>query len=57
MAKKGARQLIAWICTVCKKQNYISEKNKTNDPDKLTFKKFCNRCRKHIDHKESQKLK
>jgi len=53
MAKKGARQHFAFICTVCKSQNYIAEKNKINTPDKLEF----NHCRKHTLHKETSKLK
>lgn len=57
MAKKGARQPLALVCTVCKSQNYLTEKNKTNTPDKLVLKKFCKRCRKVTEHKESSKLK
>jgi large subunit ribosomal protein L33 len=57
MAKKGPRQLIALICSVCKSQNYITEKNKINTPEKLVLKKFCRRCRKVTEHKESSKLK
>jgi large subunit ribosomal protein L33 len=56
MAKKGQRILIALKCTVCGKQNYITEKNKLNDKDKLEFNKFCNNCRKVTKHKESGKL-
>jgi len=57
MAKKGPRQLIALVCSQCQSQNYITEKNKTNTPDKLEFKKFCKRCRKKTIHKETSKLK
>ena len=57
MAKKGPRQLIAFVCTVCKRQNYVSEKNKINQPEKLVLKKFCKFCRKSTDHKETSKLK
>ena len=57
MAKKGPRQIIALICTVCKSQNYISEKNKTNKPEKLVLKKYCKKCRKVTEHKETSKLK
>lgn len=56
MAKKGQRQLFALLCTVCKSQNYLTEKNKVNTPDKLEFNKFCKTCRKVTPHKESQKL-
>jgi len=57
MAKKGPRQIMALICTVCKSQNYITEKNKTNQPDKLVFKKYCRRCKRVTEHKETSKLK
>lgn len=57
MAKKGARQIFAFICSVCKSQNYISEKNKINTPDKLELKKYCKRCKKSTPHKENAKLK
>jgi large subunit ribosomal protein L33 len=57
MARKGARQLFGLICSECKNQNYITEKNKTNTEAKLEFKKFCKRCRKVTSHKETQKLK
>jgi large subunit ribosomal protein L33 len=57
MAKKGARQLFGLICSVCKKQNYITEKNKTNTEAKLALNKYCSRCRRATEHKETQKLK
>ncbi|MBM3209486.1 50S ribosomal protein L33 [Candidatus Shapirobacteria bacterium] len=57
MATKGQRIKIGLVCSICKSQNYISEKNKTNSPDKLVLKKFCRRCRKVTEHKETQKLK
>jgi large subunit ribosomal protein L33 len=57
MAKKGARELVALICTVCKNQNYITERNKLNMESKLEIKKYCKFCRKQQLHKESLKLK
>ncbi len=57
MAKKGPRQLIGFKCTECKNFNYLSERNKTNTPDKLELKKYCSRCKKHTLHKEVSKLK
>lgn len=57
MAKKGNRFILALNCTLCKSQNYISEKNKVNTTEKLVFKKFCKKCRKVTEHKESSKLK
>lgn len=57
MAKKGARQMYALVCTVCKSQNYVTTKNKLNTQDKLAFNKYCKRCKKSTPHKESSKLK
>ncbi len=58
MAKKGEQRiLIALVCQECKSQNYITKKNKVNRPEKLVLKKYCRHCRKHTDHKESDKLK
>jgi len=57
MAKKGAREFVALICSVCKNQNYITERNKINMEGKLEIKKYCKFCKKHQLHKESAKLK
>ena len=57
MAKKGQRQLLGLVCSVCHCRNYVSEKNKTNTPDKLVIKKYCPRCRKITEHQETSKLK
>jgi large subunit ribosomal protein L33 len=56
MAKKGSRVLIGMVCEVCKKQNYVSEKNKVNTQVALKLKKYCNKCKKHTMHKEKKKL-
>ena len=55
--KKTQRILIALVCSVCGAQNYISEKNKTNTPDKIKLNKYCKWCRKVTEHKETTKLK
>ena len=61
MAKKGARELVALQCSVCKNQNYVTERNKVNmdtkGKGKLQIKKWCKHCRKQQLHKESSKLK
>ncbi|MBN1263118.1 MAG: 50S ribosomal protein L33 [Candidatus Pacebacteria bacterium] len=57
MAKKGPRQPFGLVCETCKSQNYISQKNKVNTPDKVEFRKFCRKCRKVTLHKEVSKLK
>ncbi|MBT6401794.1 50S ribosomal protein L33 [candidate division WWE3 bacterium] len=57
MAKRTNRVLIGLTCEVCKRQNYVSEKNKVNSPDKVAFTKFCKQCKTKTNHKEKQKLK
>ncbi|HLE48454.1 MAG TPA: 50S ribosomal protein L33 [Patescibacteria group bacterium] len=63
MAKKGAREIVAMICSVCKSQNYVTQRNKVNmatkseGSSKLNIKKWCKNCKKVQLHKESPKLK
>lgn len=58
MAKKGNRILILLECTECKSRNYITSKNKVNNPEKIdSLSKFCKKCKKHTVHKEQQRLK
>ena len=57
MAKKGARGFVGMVCSVCKSQNYITQRNKVNIEKKLELKKYCNKCRKQTLHKETTKLK
>ncbi|MBA2449358.1 MAG: 50S ribosomal protein L33 [Chloroflexi bacterium] len=54
MAKKADRVLITLACNECKERTYHSEKNKRNDPDRLTLAKYCPRCRKHQEHRETR---
>jgi len=61
MAKKGAREIVGMICSVCKSQNYVTERNKVNmdtkGKGKLHVKKWCKKCKKVQIHKETTKLK
>lgn len=55
MAKKTeARSGITLQCTVCKEENYRSEKNKKNTPDKIELKKHCPKCKDTTLHKEKK---
>lgn len=55
MAKKDDRMIITLACGDCKERNYTTMKNKKNDPDRLNLNKYCGRCRKHTEHKETKK--
>ncbi|MDP3993654.1 MAG: 50S ribosomal protein L33 [Candidatus Doudnabacteria bacterium] len=47
--------LIKLQCTVCKRINYNTTKNKKTTPELLELKKFCKWERKHTLHKEMKK--
>ncbi len=48
------REIIALRCTVCKRRNYTTRKNKRTTPGKLELKKYCPFDRKHTLHKETK---
>ena len=48
------RELIALECSICKRKNYYSTKNKKRHQEKLVLNKFCKFCRKHTEHKETK---
>ena len=56
MASKSTdiRPKITMACTECKERNYITRKNRRNDPDRMELKKYCKWCRKHTPHKETK---
>ena len=39
------RPKITLACEVCKHRNYITKKNRRNDPDRMELKKFCPQLR------------
>ena len=41
-------------CQDCQERNYSTTKNKRLHPDRVQFKKYCPRCNKHTDHKETR---
>ena len=42
-------------CSVCGEENYLTEKNKKNTPDRLEQMKYCPKCKKQTLHKEKTK--
>ncbi|MFA5413011.1 MAG: 50S ribosomal protein L33 [Patescibacteria group bacterium] len=46
--------LIKMECTVCKRVNYFSHKNKKTLKNRLELKKYCKWCKKHVAHKETK---
>ena len=41
-------------CTECHERNYLSSKNRRNNPDRVEFKKYCPRDRKVTLHRETK---
>jgi len=56
MASKSAdvRPKITMACVDCKERNYITKKNRRNDPDRMELKKFCPRCKASTLHRETR---
>ncbi len=48
------RSIISLECGVCKERNYSTTKNKRTMADKLVLSKYCKRCKKHTEHKETK---
>lgn len=46
---------ITMECTECKERNYITKKNKRNNPDRIELEKYCPRERRVTLHRESKK--
>ncbi len=42
------------VCTECGEENYITNKNKKHNPDRLEVKKYCPRCKKETLHREKK---
>ncbi|MFV0535142.1 MAG: 50S ribosomal protein L33 [Cumulibacter sp.] len=54
MASTDVRPKITLACQECKNRNYITNKNRRNDPERLEMKKFCPTCRQHQVHRETR---
>lgn len=58
MAKKAtARVKLGLFCSVCKSRNYVTSRNKLNTKEKLVLLKYCQKCKKRTEHKETDKFK
>ena len=50
----GARDIVILQCTVCKRRNYTTTRNKKRNQTKVELKKYCPFDRKHTLHKETK---
>lgn len=48
------RDLVKLVCEECKSENYYTDKNKKLNPERIEFKKYCPKCKKHTVHKEKK---
>ncbi|MDP8218180.1 MAG: 50S ribosomal protein L33 [Candidatus Theseobacter exili] len=48
------REIITLACTVCKRRNYTTQKDKKKTPERLELKKYCRFDRKHTVHRETK---
>jgi large subunit ribosomal protein L33 len=51
---KGRTEKFVLGCPDCGSENYVTSKNRQNNPDKLTLSKYCRFCRKHTTHTEKR---
>lgn len=51
---KHMRDKVKLVCTECGEENYYTDKNKKNTPDRLEMKKYCPRERKVTLHREKR---
>lgn len=54
MARNDVRPKITLACTQCKNRNYITRKNRRNDPDRLQLAKYCRNCNASTAHRETR---
>jgi large subunit ribosomal protein L33 len=54
VAATDVRPKITLACEECKHRNYITKKNRRNDPDRLTIRKYCPNCKTHRAHRETR---
>jgi len=54
VAATDVRPKITLACQECKHRNYITRKNRRNDPDRLTLKKYDPVVRRHVDFREER---
>ncbi len=48
------RENLTLRCETCKMENYITTKNKSNQPGRIEVKKYCSRCNAKTLHKEKK---
>ena len=47
---------VTLACTECGDRNYITTKNKRNNPERIEMKKYCSRDNKQTLHRETKSV-
>ena len=54
MARGDVRIAVTLACEECKRRNYMTNKSKRNNPDRIGLRKYCKWCKKHTSHRETR---
>ncbi len=54
MARKTVRVVVTLECTESHTRNYVTTKNRRNDPGRLELMKYCPECKRHTLHRETK---
>ena len=54
MAATDVRPKITLACVECKNRNYITKKNRRNDPDRIVLRKYDPVIRRHVEFREER---
>ncbi len=52
---KDDRYHLTLKCTECGEENYLTQKNKKSNPERLEVQKYCPVCKKKTLHREKKK--
>ncbi|MBC7328010.1 50S ribosomal protein L33 [bacterium] len=48
------RQIVVLACTECKRRNYITDKSRSRQQERMELRKYCKWCGKHTKHRETR---
>ncbi|WP_407271463.1 50S ribosomal protein L33 [Radiobacillus sp. PE A8.2] len=48
------RKKVVLACTACLSRNYSTDKNNSNNSERLEAQKYCKRCGEHTLHRETK---
>jgi len=48
------REVIHLACSVCKRRNYTTTKDRKKQSGKIELNKYCSFCRKSVKHREEK---